>query len=83
MTPGGGRPPGHGGEFTYGDRATWGSAQAVTVTNTRLCGRAMAQARDRQHPRPTRQAARIDHDGPRGNPGHEGGRQRAAQPRSG
>jgi hypothetical protein len=63
-TPKGGRPPKHGGEFVFGDATTWGTEQAVTVTGTRLYGKATAQAWDRLHPRLTRWAAWIDHDGP-------------------
>jgi hypothetical protein len=62
--PDGGRPAKHGGEFFFGDCATWGVEQAVTVTDTRLYGRARARAWDRLHPRLTRRAARIDHDEP-------------------
>ncbi|WP_308314341.1 NF041680 family putative transposase [Streptomyces sp. GbtcB7] len=61
--PKGGRPPKHGGEFVFGDPATWGAEQAVTVTDTRLYGKATAQAWDRLHPRLTRRAAWIGHDG--------------------
>lgn len=39
-------------------------AQAVTVTDTRLYGKATAQAWDRLHPRLTRRAAWIEYDGP-------------------
>ncbi|MFE5159582.1 NF041680 family putative transposase [Streptomyces sp. NPDC056697] len=62
--PKGGRPPKHGGEFVFGDPATWDVEQAVTMTDTRLYGKATAQAWDRLHPRLTRRAAWIDHDGP-------------------
>ncbi|GGP86657.1 hypothetical protein GCM10010231_66120 [Streptomyces sindenensis] len=62
--PKGGRPPKHGGEFVFDDPATWGAEQAVTVTDTRLHGKATAQAWDRLHPRLTRLAAWLDHDGP-------------------
>ncbi|MEU7107697.1 NF041680 family putative transposase [Streptomyces sp. NPDC046215] len=62
--PKGGRPPKHGGEFVFGDPATWGTEQAVTTTDTRLYGKATAQAWDRLHPRLTRRAAWLDHDGP-------------------
>jgi hypothetical protein len=41
--PKGGRPPKHGGEFVFGDPSTWGEEQAVTVTDTRLYGKAIAQ----------------------------------------
>ncbi|MFI6937433.1 hypothetical protein [Streptomyces sp. NPDC050287] len=60
----GGRPPKHGGEFVFGDRVTWGSEHAVTVTDTRLYGKATAQAWDLLHPRLTRRAAWLNHDGP-------------------
>lgn len=62
--PLGGRPPKHGGEFVFGDPSTWGIEQAVTVTDTRLYGKATAGAWDRLHPRLTRRAAWIEHDGP-------------------
>ncbi len=62
--PQGGRPPKPGGEFVFGDPATWGAEQAVTVTDTRRYGKATAQAWDRLHPRLTRRAAWLDHDGP-------------------
>jgi hypothetical protein len=40
-----GRPPKHGGEFVFGDPATWGAGHVVTTTtNTRLYGTATAQA---------------------------------------
>ncbi|MFK4547946.1 hypothetical protein RKD29_007542 [Streptomyces tendae] len=56
-TPTGGRPPRHGGEFVFGDTATWGVEPAVTVTRTRLYGEATAQVWDRPHPRLTQRAA--------------------------
>lgn len=59
-----GRPPKHGGEFVFGDAATWGAEQATTTTATRGYGRATAQAWDRLHPRLTRRSAWNDHDGP-------------------
>lgn len=62
--PQGGRPPKHGGEFVFGAPATWGEASAVTVTNTDRYGTATAQAWVRLHPRLTRRAAWIDHEGP-------------------
>lgn len=61
--PAGGRPPKHGGEFVFGDPATWGDEQAVTTTSTRRYGTAIARAWDRLHPRLTRRAAWLDHDG--------------------
>lgn len=56
-----GRPPKHGGEFVFGDPATWGAQQAVTTTDTRRYGTATAQAWDRLHPRLTRRAAWADY----------------------
>ncbi|MGX8904378.1 transposase [Streptomyces netropsis] len=61
--PKGGRPPEHGGEFVFGDPATWGTEQAVTTTDTCLYGKATAQAWDRLHPRLTRRAAWLGHVG--------------------
>ncbi|WP_331739828.1 transposase (plasmid) [Streptomyces goshikiensis] len=62
--PRGGRPPKHGGEFIFGRPETWGEATAATVTNTDRYGTATAQAWDRLHPRLTRRAAWLDHEGP-------------------
>ncbi|KAK1186042.1 transposase, partial [Streptomyces sp. NBS 14/10] len=62
--PKGGRPPKYGGEFVFGDPATCGDEQAWTVTDTRLYGKATAQAWDRLHPRLTRRAAWSDYEGP-------------------
>lgn len=62
--PAGGRPPKHGGEFVFGDPATWGAERAVTTTATLRYGTAVAQAWDRLHWRLTRRAAWLDHDGP-------------------
>ncbi|EFL08843.1 NF041680 family putative transposase [Streptomyces sp. AA4] len=59
-----GRPPRHGGEFVFGDPATWGVEHAVTSTGTRLYGTATAQAWNRLHPRLTSRAAWTGHDGP-------------------
>jgi hypothetical protein len=42
-----GRPAKHGGEFVFGDAATWGVEQAVTSTDTRLYGTAIVRAWDR------------------------------------
>ncbi|MFG2993447.1 transposase [Streptomyces sp. NPDC048257] len=53
--PQGGRPPKHGGEFVFGDPATWGAATH---------GAATAQGWDRLHPRLTRRAACLDREGP-------------------
>lgn len=49
--------------IVFGDPATWGDEQAVTTTSTRRYGTAIAQAWDRLHPRLTRRAAWLDHDG--------------------
>ncbi|MFB7905970.1 NF041680 family putative transposase [Kitasatospora sp. NPDC056076] len=62
--PAGGRPPKHGAEFVFGDPATWDAEQAVTTTDTRRYGTAVARAWDRLHPRLTRRAAWLEHDGP-------------------
>lgn len=48
--PKGGRPPKHGGEFVFGQPGTWGAEHVVTVTDTRLYGKATAQAWDRLPP---------------------------------
>lgn len=52
-----GRPPRHGGEFVFGDPATWNTPDAQTVTETRLYGTATARAWDRLHPRLTHRSA--------------------------
>src|SRR5205814_3790095 len=57
--PRAGRPPRHGGEFIFGDRASWGEPDVATATRTRLYGAATAQAWDRLHPRLTRRAAWV------------------------
>ncbi|WP_309111705.1 NF041680 family putative transposase [Saccharothrix sp.] len=62
--PSRGRRPKHGSEFVFGDPATWGAEDVTTRTDTRLYGTATAQAWNRLHPRMTRRAAWIDHDGP-------------------
>lgn len=62
--PAGGRPPKHGGEFVFGDPATWDEEQVMTRTATRHYGSATARARDRLYPRLTRRAAWLEHDGP-------------------
>lgn len=59
-----GRRPKHGAEFVFGDPATWGAGHVATRTDTRLYGTATAQAWNRLHPRLTRRAAWVDHDGP-------------------
>jgi hypothetical protein len=58
-----GRPPKHGGEFHLADPASWPAPQTATTTDTTRYGTATAAAWDRLHPRLTRRAAWIDHDG--------------------
>jgi hypothetical protein len=62
--PRGGRPPKHGGEFVFGDQATWGEPDRHTVTETTNYGLAEARSWDRLHPRLTRRAAWTEHAGP-------------------
>ncbi|KPC74093.1 transposase, partial [Streptomyces sp. NRRL WC-3753] len=52
-----GRPPRHGGEFVFGDPATWGVPDTETVTDTRLYGNARARSWDRLHPRLTHRSS--------------------------
>ncbi|MET7427361.1 NF041680 family putative transposase [Dactylosporangium sp. NPDC005555] len=58
-----GRPPRHGGELRLADPDTWPDPDVSTVTDTSRCGTAKAIAWDRLHPRLTRRAAWLDHDG--------------------
>ncbi|WP_241829068.1 transposase [Saccharothrix sp. CB00851] len=44
-----GRPCRHGGEFVFGDRATWGEPEITIETSTRLYGPALVRAWDRLH----------------------------------
>jgi hypothetical protein len=60
---GNGRPPRHGGEFIFGDPASWGDPDAATVTDTRLYGQASARAWHRLHPRLTHRTAWVEHSG--------------------
>jgi hypothetical protein len=55
-----GRPPRHGGEFIFGDPASWGQPNATTVTDTRLYGQATAHSWNRLHPKLTRRAAWLE-----------------------
>jgi DDE superfamily endonuclease len=59
-----GRPPRHGGEFGFGDPASWGDPDAATVTQTRLYGQATARAWHRLHPWLTHRTAWLEHSGP-------------------
>ncbi|HEX2160010.1 MAG TPA: NF041680 family putative transposase [Actinomycetes bacterium] len=56
-----GRPRRHGGEFVFGDRASWGEPDITTHTQTRLYGCALARAWNRLHPRLTRRTAWLTH----------------------
>jgi hypothetical protein len=58
-----GRPRRHGGEFVFGDPATWGEPDITTHTDTRLYGPATARAWDRLHPRLTHRTAWLAHEG--------------------
>lgn len=53
-----------GKTLVFGDFITWGAEQAATVTDTRLYGKATAQAWDRLRPRLTRRPAWTNYDGP-------------------
>jgi hypothetical protein len=58
-----GRPPRHGGEFIFGDPASWDDPDAATTTDTRLYGTATAHAWHRLHPRLTHRTAWISETG--------------------
>ncbi|WP_228122895.1 NF041680 family putative transposase [Saccharothrix syringae] len=58
-----GRPCRHGGEFVFGDRATWAEPEITSETTTRLYGPALVRAWDRLHPRLTHHIAWAAHDG--------------------
>ena len=58
-----GRPRRHGGEFVFGDPATWGEPDVTTHTDTRLYGPALARSWDRLHPRLTHRTAWVAHTG--------------------
>ncbi|MFB9835829.1 NF041680 family putative transposase [Actinoallomurus acaciae] len=58
-----GRPRRHGGEFVFGDPATWGTPDITTHTTTRLYGPASARAWNRLHPRLTHRTAWTAHAG--------------------
>ncbi|MEU2032600.1 transposase [Nocardia amamiensis] len=45
-----GRPPRHGGEFVFGDPATWGEPDTAVTTETRLYGPATARSWNRLRP---------------------------------
>jgi hypothetical protein len=58
-----GRPPRHGDEFVFGDPASWGTPDAVTVTETSRYGTATATAWGRLHPQLIRRSAWRQHPG--------------------
>jgi hypothetical protein len=58
-----GRPRRHGGEFAFGDPATWDTPDITIETTTRLYGPALIRAWDRLHPRLTHRTAWAGHDG--------------------
>jgi hypothetical protein len=58
-----GRPPKHGPEIALDKPATWPTPQHTTSTDTTRYGTAVATSWDRVHPRLTRRACWIDHDG--------------------
>jgi hypothetical protein len=63
-TPGtAGRPRRHGGEFVFGDTTTWGEPDVITVSDTRLYGKATARAWHRLHPRLTHRSAWVAQTG--------------------
>jgi hypothetical protein len=57
------RPAKHGGEFFFAEPGTWPDPDTVTFTETSRYGGARATAWDRLHPRLTRRAAWLEHDG--------------------
>ncbi len=58
-----GRPSRHGPEFKLAGPGTWPDPPVTTVTETTRYGTAVAQSRDRLHPRLTSRAAWEGHDG--------------------
>ena len=58
-----GRPSRHGPELKLADPAAWPDPPVTTATETTRHGTAVAQSRDRLHPRLTSRAAREHHDG--------------------
>jgi hypothetical protein len=58
-----GRPRRHGGEFVFGDPATWGEPEVTTTAVTRLYGPATARSWDRLHPRLTHRSAWVAQTG--------------------
>jgi hypothetical protein len=58
-----GRPPHHGPEIALNKPETWPTPQHTTTTETTRYGTAVATSWDRVHPRLTRRACWLDHDG--------------------
>jgi len=58
-----GRPPKHGGEFHLTNPATWPGPDTSSSNDTSRYGSAVALSWNRLHPRLTRRAAWLDHDG--------------------
>ncbi|MQT02777.1 NF041680 family putative transposase [Streptomyces jumonjinensis] len=58
-----GRPPRHGGEFVFGQPATWCTPDTATVADTRLYGTATARSWDRLHPKLTHRSSWAAADG--------------------
>lgn len=54
-----GRPRRHGGEFAFGDPATWGEPAVLTTTETRLYGPATARSWNRLHPKLTHRSSWV------------------------
>jgi hypothetical protein len=58
-----GRPPRHGGEFAFGDPASWSEPDTAVTTDTRLYGSATARSWNRLHPRLTHRSSWIGQPG--------------------
>ncbi|HEU5469089.1 MAG TPA: NF041680 family putative transposase [Actinophytocola sp.] len=58
-----GRPRRHGGEFVFGDPASWGEPDITAHHDTRLYGPARVRAWNRLHPRLTHRTAWLTHTG--------------------
>ena len=54
-----GRPPRHGGEFAFGDPASWGEPDTAVTAETRLYGPATARSWNRLHPRLTHRSSWV------------------------
>jgi hypothetical protein len=58
-----GRPPRHGGEFVFGDPATWGESTTASTTEARLYGPVTARSWNRLHPRLTHRSSWVAQTG--------------------